>query len=71
IWPQEQRSEYPGAAGYRAAQATRLVAFLMVFLPLVGVPAFLGSLALHAWEIAALPFRFLRRLSSRTTAKAS
>ncbi len=71
IWPQEQRSEYPGAAGYRAAQATRLAAFLTVFLPVVGVPAFLGSLALHAWEIAALPFRFLRRLSSRTTAKAS
>ena len=68
IWPQEQRSEYRGAAGYRAAQAARLVAFLTVFLPLVGVPALLGSLALQVWEFAALPFRIVRRLSSRTPA---
>ena len=68
IWPQEQRSEYRGAAGYRAAQAARLVAFLTVFLPLVGVPALLGSLALQVWEFAALPFRIARRLSSRTPA---
>ena len=54
--------------GYRAAQAARLVAFLTVFLPLVGVPALLGSLALQVWEFAALPFRIVRRLSSRTPA---
>ena len=58
-------------AGFRAAQAVRLVAFLTVFLPLVGVPAFVGSLALQVWEFAALPFRLLRRLTSRTQAKAS
>ena len=55
-------------AGYRAAQAVRLVAFLTVFLPLVGMPALLGSLALQVWEFAGLPFRIVRRLSSRTTA---
>jgi hypothetical protein len=32
------------------------------------VPALLGSLALQVWEFAALPFRIVRRLSSRTPA---
>ena len=65
IWPQEQRGEYRGALGFRAAQAVRLAAFLTVFLPLVGVPAFIGSLALQVWGVVMLPFRFVRRLSSR------
>jgi len=65
IWPQEQRSEYRSAVGFRAAQAIRLVAFLTLFLPLVGVPAFIGSLCLQVWGVVTLPFRFVRRLSSR------
>lgn len=65
IWPQEQRGEYRGALGFRAAQAVRLAAFLTVFLPLGGVPAFIGSLALQVWGVVMLPFRFVRRLSSR------
>ena len=71
IWPQERRSEYRGTIGWRAAQGVRLVAFLTVFLPLVGIPAFVGSLFLHAWGIVTLPLRFVRRLAARTPAKAS
>ena len=70
IWPQEQRGDYRGAAGWRAAQGVRLVAFLTVFLPLVGVQAFVGSLMLQLWGVATLPFRLARRLTSRTSAKA-
>jgi len=71
IWPQEQRSEYRGTVGWRAAQGVRLVAFLTVFLPLVGVPALIGSLFLHAWGVVTLPLRFVRRLTARGPAKAS
>ncbi len=70
IWPREQRSEYRGTVGWRAAQSVRLVAFLTLFLPLVGIPAFVGSLVLHAWGAVTLPFRFVRRLTARDPVKA-
>ena len=70
IWPRERPEDYRGAAGYRAAQAARLLVFLAVFLPLAGVPALIGSLALHLWGVAALPIRFLRWLTARSPVKA-
>ena len=70
FWPAEQRAEYRGAAGYRAAQAMRLLAFFIWFLPIVGVPALLVALILQLWGFVTLPFRFLRWLASRFEAKA-
>jgi hypothetical protein len=70
LWPAERRSEYGGAAGYRAAQAARLIAFLLLFLPLVGLPALLVALILQLYAIAMLPFRFLRWIVSGLVAKA-
>ncbi len=70
IWPRERPEDYRGAAGYRAAQAARLLVFLAVFLPLAGVPALIGSLALQLWGVAALPIRFLRWLTARSPVKA-
>lgn len=60
LWPPESRSEYRGVIGYRAAQAARMLAFVLVFLPIVGLPAFIASFALQVYGIAMLPFRFLR-----------
>ena len=53
IWPPEERAEYGTTVGYRAAQAVRLLAYLLVFLPLAGVPALIASFdaaAVGAWR---------------------
>ena len=62
IWPVELRSEYAGAMGFWAARVVRMAVFVMVFLPLVGVPAFLASAAAQLWTILAAPWRFVRWL---------
>lgn len=71
IWPAEQRGEYGNAVGYRAAQAARLLAFVAVFVPLVGFPALIGSLLQQAWAILTLPARAVRWLAARGEARAS
>lgn len=70
LWPAEKAAEYRGVAGYRAAQAVRLLAFVLVFLPIAGLPALVASLVLQLVGLVMLPFRFLRRLSSRGRVKA-
>jgi hypothetical protein len=65
LWPAERREEYANAAGYHAARLVKLVAFLLVFLPLVALPAALMSLASQAWAILTLPFRALGWLARR------
>jgi hypothetical protein len=70
LWPAEQRSEYSGAIGYRAAQAVRLLVFVLLFLPIAGTPALLVSLMLQLFGVVMLPFRFLRWAASLVQAKA-
>ncbi len=70
LWPAEERAEYRGTAGYRAAQAARFLAFLLIFLPVAGLPALFAALVLQLFGIAMLPFRFLRWLTTRALAKA-
>lgn len=65
IWPPEQRADYGNAIGYYAAKIVRLLAFLLVFMPFVGVPAFVVSIALQAWWYLTAPIRFVRWLTSR------
>lgn len=63
IWPAEERAEYAGAFGYRAARAVRGLAFVLVFLPLVGLPAALLAVLVgtvrQAWSVLAAPLRAL------------
>jgi hypothetical protein len=70
IWPAEVRGEYRGAIGYRAAQAMRWAAFLLLFLPIVGLPALTAWAVLQLWELVMLPVRIVRWLTSRTEARA-
>jgi hypothetical protein len=70
IWPREERAEYGSVAGWRAAQTARLAAFLLVFLPVAGVPAFFASLILQLLGIVMLPLRALRWVASHFEAKA-
>lgn len=65
LWPPERREEYAGAVGYHAARLVKGTVFVLLFLPVVGLPAFLVSLAQQAWGIILLPFRLLGWLISR------
>lgn len=70
LWPQEEREEYGGIVGYRAAQAARLLAYLALFLPIVGVPALIMSLLQQLWALVTFPVRAIRWLFARTEARA-
>jgi hypothetical protein len=70
IWPTEQRTEYGSEIGYRAAQAVRLVVFLLVFLPATGIPAVIVWVGLQFIFIALVPVRIFGWLTGRTASKA-
>lgn len=70
IWPKEQRAEYSGLVGYRAAQVARLLAYFLLFLPVAGVPAFLFSFLLQLWVVVTWPVRAVRWLAARSMPRA-
>lgn len=70
LWQPELRSEYRGALGYRAAQVVRFLAGLLVFTPIVGIPAVIVSLWLQFWAVLTMPVRGFRWLMSRSQARA-
>ena len=71
LWPSEQRGEYGSGVGYRAAQGVRLLAFVLLFLPIVGIPALVVFLLLQAWALLTLPARAVRWITSRASAATS
>lgn len=64
LWPAEDRAEYAGAFGYYAARGVRGLAYVFVFLPIVGIPAgiwaMLVGLAHQIWAGLTAPFRLVR-----------
>jgi hypothetical protein len=70
IWPPEQRQEYRGAIGYRAAQAARIAALVLVFLPLAGAPAFMWTILLQLWSFMTAPLRFAGWVRARLAPRA-
>jgi hypothetical protein len=65
IWPPEERQEYRGALGYRAAQTARLVALVLIFLPIAGPPAFFWTIVLQLWSFITAPLRFFGWMRAR------
>ncbi len=61
VWPAERRSDYAGAAGHHAARATRSVAFIALFLPVVGPPAMAVTVGRLIWQGTAMAMRRLRK----------
>lgn len=49
----------------RLKRLPNFLAYLLIFLPIVGVPAFIWQLAMQAWIIVTTPFRWLGRLLRR------
>lgn len=69
IWPPEDRSDYAGRAGYRAAQGIRGLAFVAVFVPLTAPVAAPYNLASQIRDAVMAPVRWWRFMSGRTAAK--
>ncbi|MCB1505382.1 MAG: hypothetical protein KDJ47_10450 [Hyphomicrobiaceae bacterium] len=69
LWPAEDRAEYGGRFGYHAARAMRGAAFVLIFMPVAGIPAGLWALIKgtidQLWFFITLPFRVLSWLWRR------
>ena len=50
----------PARVGYNLARAARLLAFLLLFLPIAGPFAFLAVITIQVWEMMTAPFRLAR-----------
>mgnify|MGYP007011823815 CR=1 FL=1 len=66
LWPPERREEYSGRVGYWAARVARASAFLLVFLPLAGIPALLWTGLLSLWSLITAPIRGWNWLRGRS-----
>ena len=67
LWPAERREEYSSLLGFRLAALTRLMIEFLIFLPVVGIPAFIVASAVGLWEQVTAPFRWWK---ARRAAKA-
>jgi len=65
IWPAETRKEYASRTGFVAARVARTAVFLVLFLPIVGVPAFVALILRNIWTAVTLPFRLIHWLIGR------
>lgn len=66
IWPPERRGEYAGRLGYWAARIVRGLVFVLVFLPLVGIPAVIWTGVLWIWSLLTVPVRAWSWLRGRS-----
>jgi hypothetical protein len=65
IWPAEDRADYRSYSGYALARFARGLMFLLLFLPVVGLPLFLRYIALQVWALATAPVRAMRWMRDR------
>jgi hypothetical protein len=71
LWPAETRAEYRNALGYHAARTVRLAVFLLGFLPLLGIPAFIMASALRVRDVLAWLGARMRSAFSRAAPTAT
>ncbi len=71
VWPPEVRSEYAGPVGYHAARIAKFLAFVLIFLPLTGVPAFVTTVAMQLWAIFTAPWRAIQWIGGRFKSRGS
>lgn len=71
VWPPERREEYGMAAGYHAARLVRTLAAILIFVPMVGIPALIATLLMQLWRLATSPIRVWRWIGSRLSGAAA
>ncbi|MEO1204890.1 MAG: hypothetical protein AAFV45_01025 [Pseudomonadota bacterium] len=70
VWKKETRAEYATTTGYYAARVVKALAYLFVFLPIVGLPAFVVHLLLQVWGWMMIPVRIVTWIFGKATARA-
>jgi hypothetical protein len=73
LWPPERREDYRNNFGFQAARVVRGLVFIVLFLPIAGLPAFLWTWLVFFGSILMLPLRFAvwiaRKLGLKTAPK--
>jgi hypothetical protein len=64
VWPPEMASEYASRVGLFLARVVRGLVFLIVFLPLAGIPAAIANFGYSLWGYIMLPFRVMFWIAS-------
>jgi hypothetical protein len=71
VWPPEMASEYASRVGLFLARVVRGLVFLIVFLPLAGIPAAIANFGYSLWGYIMLPFRVLFWIASKFRRRAA
>lgn len=71
VWPPEASGEYASWIGLALARFARALTFLLVFLPLAGLPAAVATVAYTLWNYLLLPFRMLSWLLGKARGQAT
>lgn len=61
IWPSKPRAEGEGRVARMLRAIPRELVYLLIFLPVVGFPAFLWHVLVSTWNTILAPFRWFRR----------
>lgn len=70
VWKRETLADYPDRRGYYAARGVKFLAFLLVFLPIVALPALMVQTAVNIWWWVMAPVRMVQWLFGKQAAGA-
>lgn len=59
IWPPRSRAQGENWIGHRLKGLPNFLVYLLVFLPIAGLPAFIWHALVHLWTVISAPFRWL------------
>jgi hypothetical protein len=65
VWPPRVRGEREGRIGHWLKSLPNFAAFLLLFLPVAGGPAFVWQIMLQVWATITAPFRWIAKLFRR------
>lgn len=70
LWPPKGREAYRNAVAFHGLRFARFMIFLLLFLPVVAMPAAVMAIILQVWAIVTWPFKAVRGLLRRRAASA-
>ncbi|MBL8882517.1 MAG: hypothetical protein JNL45_05620 [Hyphomicrobium sp.] len=65
IWPPRSRAQGESWISHRLKGLPNFLVYLLAFLPIAGLPAFIWHGLVHLWTAVSAPFRWLRRVLRR------
>ncbi len=71
LWPAEDRMQYERRHGPLAGPWRSKSCLLIVFAPIVGIPAFMWLILLQVWSVVTAPLRAIKWLKARLSPRAT